>query len=31
VVESGITSEVLSSPTQPYTQRLLAAANFSAH
>ncbi len=29
VVESGQTSEVLSSPREPYTQRLLAAANFA--
>ena len=31
VVESGSSAEVLSVPTQPYTQRLLAAANFTAH
>lgn len=30
VVESGAAADVLSSPVQPYTQRLLAAANFSA-
>ena len=29
VVESGTTREVLSSPRDPYTQRLLAAAEFS--
>ncbi|WP_292935502.1 ABC transporter ATP-binding protein [Noviherbaspirillum sp.] len=29
VVESGMTEEVLSNPTQPYTQRLLAAATYS--
>ena len=29
VVESGAVAEVLSSPSQPYTQRLLAAANFA--
>jgi len=31
VVESGASSEVLTSPQHPYTQRLLAAANFSTH
>ncbi len=30
VVESGRTAEVLSAPVQPYTQRLLAAADFKA-
>jgi len=30
VVESGATEEVLSNPSQPYTQRLLAAATYSA-
>ncbi len=30
VVESGRTADVLSSPAQPYTQKLLAAASFSA-
>ena len=29
VVESGSVAEVLSAPSQPYTQRLLAAANFA--
>jgi microcin C transport system ATP-binding protein len=29
VVESGTTEAVLSNPTQPYTQRLLAAATYS--
>ncbi|RZI43281.1 ABC transporter ATP-binding protein [Herbaspirillum sp. HC18] len=29
VVESGATEEVLSNPSQPYTQRLLAAATYS--
>jgi microcin C transport system ATP-binding protein len=29
VVESGATEDVLSNPTQPYTQRLLAAATYS--
>lgn len=30
VVESGRCADVLSSPSQPYTQRLLAAANFAS-
>jgi microcin C transport system ATP-binding protein len=29
VVESGVTDSVLSSPTQPYTKRLLAASTYS--
>jgi microcin C transport system ATP-binding protein len=29
VVESGKTSDVLNSPQQAYTQKLLAAANFT--
>jgi microcin C transport system ATP-binding protein len=29
VVESGRTAELLSSPREPYTQQLLAAASFS--
>jgi microcin C transport system ATP-binding protein len=31
VVESGLTADVLSSPREPYTQQLLAAANFTTH
>jgi microcin C transport system ATP-binding protein len=31
VVESGMSTEVLTSPQHPYTQRLLAAANFTTH
>jgi len=31
VVESGLSADVLTSPQQPYTQRLLDAANFSTH
>jgi len=31
VVESGMSADVLTSPQHPYTQRLLAAANFSTH
>jgi microcin C transport system ATP-binding protein len=31
VVESGMSADVLSSPQQPYTQQLLAAANFTTH
>ena len=31
VVESGTSTEVLTSPQHPYTQQLLAAANFTTH